>query len=67
MIARLNCVTDEAQRRFRQRGPRPGWPLSLRDSDGTATAALCEDIAVPKDCQARPSPNLDSNLNSETP
>jgi hypothetical protein len=24
-----------------------------RDSDGTAVAALCEDIAVPKDCQAR--------------
>jgi hypothetical protein len=27
-----------------------------RDSDGTATAAACEDIAVPKDCQARQSP-----------
>lgn len=28
-----------------------------RDSDGTATAALNEDLAVPQDCQARPSPN----------
>jgi hypothetical protein len=28
-------------------------PCSCRDSDGTATAALCEDIAVPQDCQAR--------------
>lgn len=30
--------------------------LPTRDSDGTATAALCEDIAVPQDCQARLSP-----------
>jgi hypothetical protein len=27
--------------------------LNSRDSDATATAALCEDIAVPKDLQAR--------------
>jgi hypothetical protein len=25
----------------------------LRDSDGTATAAVCEDIPAPQDCQAR--------------
>ncbi len=25
----------------------------FRDSDGTATAAACEDMPVPKDCQAR--------------
>lgn len=25
-----------------------------RDSDGTATAAACEDMPVPKNCQARP-------------
>jgi hypothetical protein len=24
-----------------------------RDSDGTATAAACEDMPVPQDCQAR--------------
>jgi hypothetical protein len=29
------------------------WRAEDCDSDGTATAALCEDIAVPKDCQAR--------------
>ena len=28
-------------------------PIEHSDSDGTASAALCEDIAVPKDCQAR--------------
>jgi hypothetical protein len=27
--------------------------VMCRDSDGTATAALCEDIAAPQDCQAR--------------
>jgi hypothetical protein len=29
------------------------WPLACRDSDGTATAAINEDLSVPKDCQAR--------------
>jgi hypothetical protein len=33
-----------------------GAGLIPRDSDGTATAAVCEDIPVPQDCQARPSP-----------
>jgi hypothetical protein len=32
MIARLNCVTDEAQRRFKA-GRRPGWPLRLASVD----------------------------------
>src|SRR5438552_17622800 len=27
--------------------------LAERDSDGTATAAINEDLSVPKDCQAR--------------
>jgi hypothetical protein len=26
---------------------------TFRDSDGTATAAACEDMPVPQDCQAR--------------
>jgi hypothetical protein len=32
-------------------GGRAQW---TRDSDGAATAAACEDMPVPKDCQARP-------------
>jgi hypothetical protein len=38
MIARLNCVTDEATRRAKQGRQRPGWPLSLRDSGGVTPA-----------------------------
>lgn len=38
---------------------------SARDSDGTASAALCEDIAVPQDCQARPSPKDSPNEQGE--
>jgi hypothetical protein len=33
MIARLNCVTDEAVRRARQGRQRPGWPLTLASVD----------------------------------
>jgi hypothetical protein len=29
-----------------------------RDSDGTATAAINEDLSVPKDCQAPQSPTI---------
>ena len=52
----MNCVTDEAIRRAKDGLARPGWPLRINaacDSDAAAIAALCEDIAVPKDQQAR--------------
>jgi hypothetical protein len=42
MIARLNCVTDEAVRRAKQGRQRPGWPLSLRDSEAKDALNLSE-------------------------
>jgi hypothetical protein len=38
MIARLNCSTDEAVRRFRERDRRPYWPLRLASVDGEKAA-----------------------------
>jgi hypothetical protein len=41
-----NCLGPERD------GP-DGLCAKCRDSDGTATAAINEDLSVPKDCQAR--------------
>jgi hypothetical protein len=71
MIARLNCVTDEAMRRAKQGRQRPGWPLSLRDSgrqaqprDGTARPVGCQ--SGDSVAGASPNPaNLPSSGDSE--
>jgi hypothetical protein len=39
MIARLNCITDEARRRAKV-APRPGWPLRFASVDGPNHRAM---------------------------
>ena len=40
--------------------------LNFRDSDGTATAAACEDMPVPQDCQAR-AESIAQNKSEDSP